>query len=54
MSERYQRAAVAAGDNALYVPVASADHRAVIDPASAAWGMAAEHLEDLLAAAPAR
>jgi len=51
MSERYQRAAVAAGDNALYVPVASADHRAVIDPASAAWGIASEHLERLLAAA---
>ena len=54
MSERYQRAAAAAGDNALYVRVASADHRAVIDPASAAWGIATEHLEDLLAAAPGR
>jgi fermentation-respiration switch protein FrsA (DUF1100 family) len=52
MSERYQRAAVAADDNALYVPVALADHRAVIDPASAAWGIAAEHLEDLLVSAP--
>ncbi len=52
MSARYQRAAVAAGDNALYVPVASAGHRDVIDPASAAWAIAAEHLEDLLAATP--
>jgi pimeloyl-ACP methyl ester carboxylesterase len=52
MSERYQRAAVAAGDNATYVPVASADHRQLIDPASAAWGLAAEHLEHLLAPAP--
>jgi acetyl esterase/lipase len=49
MSERYQRAAVAAGDNAVYAPVPSADHRDLINPASAAWGVAAEHLEHLLA-----
>jgi hypothetical protein len=49
LNERYQRAAVAAGDNAVYAPVPSADHRDLINPASAAWGVAAEHLEHLLA-----
>jgi pimeloyl-ACP methyl ester carboxylesterase len=49
MSERYRRAAVAAGDNAVYAPVPAAGHRDLIDPASAAWGVAAEHLERLLA-----
>ena len=51
MSERYQRGAVAAGDNAVYAPVPRAGHREPIDPASAAWGVAAEHLERLLAPA---
>lgn len=50
MSVRYQRAALAVGDNALYAPEPSAGHRQLIDPASAAWGLATEHLEDLLAA----
>jgi acetyl esterase/lipase len=49
MSVSYRRAAVAAGDNAVYAPVPAAGHRELIDPTSAAWGVAAEHLERLLA-----
>jgi acetyl esterase/lipase len=37
MSERYAARAVAAGDDATYVPVDDVDHMGVIDPGSAAW-----------------
>jgi acetyl esterase/lipase len=45
MSEEYQRAATAAGDDASYEPLAGLDHRDVIRPARAAWPVIAAHLE---------
>ncbi len=48
LSERYSQAAQAAGDDAVYVPVAGAGHRDVIDPRSDAWRQTVSHLERLL------
>jgi acetyl esterase/lipase len=48
-SERYQRAAEAAGDTVTYLPQAGADHMAMIKPTSPAWPAVAAELQRLLA-----
>jgi acetyl esterase/lipase len=48
MSEDYARVARAAGDDAVYVPVAGADHRDVARPRGDAWTAVVEHLGRLL------
>lgn len=44
MSESYQKAALATGDDVAYVPVAAASHRDLIRPAGLAWRVLMEQL----------
>lgn len=48
LSEDYGRAARAAGDDAVVIPVAGAGHLQMIDPGGQAWAAAAAHLPRLL------
>jgi acetyl esterase/lipase len=47
MSERYVGQAVAAGDDARYIPLPGVGHREVIDPRNLAWEAASTHLAAL-------
>jgi len=50
MGARYVERAAAAGDDAVWVPVAGAGHRELIDPRRSAWPLAVGHLRRLLTA----
>jgi hypothetical protein len=50
MSEHFAEKARAAGDDARYVALEGVDHRALIDPRSAAWGEISASLEALFRA----
>jgi acetyl esterase/lipase len=52
LSEEYVTAARACGDQAVYVPMAGLGHMEMIDPGSAAWASAADHLTRLFAPLP--
>jgi acetyl esterase/lipase len=52
LSEEYVDAAKACGDPAVYVPLAGLGHMEMIDPGSAAWAAAEEHLDRLFAPPP--
>ena len=48
-SERFAKRAVDAGDEAVYVPIAGAGHRSMLDPRGSGWAAALVHLRRLLA-----